>query len=234
MGKFKTLSYWVQLLITEGIAQGIWWGVSKMIHAPLFLQSVIAGVIVVAGMLGVLKWGLYRKPLATKSKPSTEGETKAEERELLALHQRQKENWGQYIRLHLTRVVPDVVGDVPKVTFEFEAINYLPVDIVLVKVAHSSGTVSAGKQGACTLPPLPETIDQTIHACGEKRFRIEMGVSGTKLPEFLRPLLPKAGQRLQWMLKGEWYVQVYEKTEVWQYRGHEIMHDQVIERNGGQ
>ena len=153
-----------------------------------------------------------------------------EERELLALYQRQKENWKQYIRLNLTRVVPDAVGDVPKVTFEFEVINYLPVDIVLVKVAHSSGIVSAGKQGACTLPSLPETIDQTIHTCGEKRFTIEMGVSGTKLPEFLRPLLPKLGQRLQWMLKGEWYVRVYEKTEVWRYRSHEMMHDQVIER----
>ena len=153
-----------------------------------------------------------------------------EERELLDFYERQKANWKSNIRLRIVRVMPAIDSDVPKVVFELEMINYLPIECRLIKVTHSSGTVSAGELGSCALPSLPETIDEKINACSEKQFRIEMAVNGTKIPDFLRPKLTEWGQLLQWTLKGEWYIEVGGKTEVWQYQAHELRYDQVIVR----
>ena len=160
------------------------------------------------------------------------GKTEAgdEQKELLDYCERQKANWKSNIRLRIMRVMPAIGGDVPKVVFDLEMINYLPIECKLVKVTHSSGTVSAGKLGSCALPSLPETIDEKINACSEKQFRIEMEVSGTKIPDFLRPKLTEWGQLLQWMLKGEWYVEMGGKIEVWQYQAYEVRYDQVIVR----
>jgi hypothetical protein len=153
-----------------------------------------------------------------------------EQRELLNFYERQKANWKDNIRLRIVRVLPAIDGDVPKVVFDLEMINFLPIECRLIKVTHSSGTVNAGKLGSCALPSLPETIDERINACSEKQFKVEMGVSGTRVPDFLRPKLTEWGQLLQWTLKGEWYVEVGSKTEVWQYQGYEVRYDQVIAR----
>lgn len=153
-----------------------------------------------------------------------------EERELLDFYEHQKANWKSNIRLRIVRVMPAIDGDVPKVVFELEMINFLPIECRLIKVTHSSGTVSAGVLGSCALPSLPETIDEKINACSEKQFTIEMQVSGTKIPDFLHPKLTEWGQLLQWTLKGEWYVELEGKIEVWQYQAYEVSYDQVIVR----
>lgn len=155
----------------------------------------------------------------------------SEERELLDFYERQKENWRSYIRLQIVHVVPRVTGDAPpKVIFELEARNYLPIKFKLVKVTHSSGKVNAGELGYRELPALPETIDEEVGACTERRFKIELAVHGTDIPRFLQSV-SEAGQLLQWTLKGEWYVEIYGKTEVWQYQSYEMMYDQVIVRS---
>lgn len=179
-----------------------------------------AGLII----LGILVFIFGRKWLTAKT------ESGNKQRELLDFYERQKANWKSNIRLRIVRVMPAIDGDVPKMVFELEMINYLPIECRLIKVTHSSGTVSAGVLGSCALPSLPETIDEKINACSEKQFTIEMQVSGTKIPDFLRPKLTQWGQLLQWTLKGEWYVELEGKTEVWQYQAYEVRYDQVIVR----
>lgn len=73
---------------------------------------------------------------------------KNEEQELLAFYQRQKENWKSNLRLRITCVTPTIDANVPKVTFQMEMMNYLPIQVKLVKVTHSSGNVSAGEFGS--------------------------------------------------------------------------------------
>lgn len=150
-----------------------------------------------------------------------------EERELLDFYRQQKANWKGNIRLKIVRVTQDIAGDVPKVIFWLEMINYLPVKFKLIKVTHSSGTVSAGEFGSCLLPSLPETIDKTINPCSENEFKLEMPVHGTRVPNFLSNV-SVAGQLLQWMLKGEWYIEIYSKLEVWQYQSYQITYNQII------
>lgn len=147
--------------------------------------------------------------------------------QLLDFYEGQKANWKSYIRLELIRVMPKVTGNSPKITFQLEARNYLPVKFKLVKVTHTSGNISAGELGSCDLPALPETIDEEVNPCGEKQFTIDLAVHGTNVPKFLQSV-SAAGQLLQWTLRGEWYVEIYDQTEVWQYQSYEIRHDQVI------
>ncbi len=94
--------------------------------------------------------------------------------------------------------------------------NYLPVGFKLLKVTHSSGRVNAGELGYRELPALPETIDEKVGSCVEKQFRIDVAIHGTDIPEFLESV-SKPGQLLQWTLKGQWYVEIYGKIDVWQY-----------------
>jgi len=154
--------------------------------------------------------------------------TLKKQEEFTSLYERQKQNWGSKLRLSIIRVLPSIDADVPKVIFEMEMINYLPFEISLIKVLNSSGMVSAGELGSCILPGIPETIGKKTDACSEKQFNLEMEVGGTKLSDFLRHKLADPGQLLQWILKGEWYVEICGKTEVWQYPSYEIRYDQVI------
>jgi hypothetical protein len=173
-------------------------------------------------------WHLKRKEVNLIT-PSSEDTITDELGGLLEFYERQKANWKSNLQLHLIRISPNIDGDVPKVVFEFEMINYLPVECKLIKVIHSTGVVSAG--GSCTLPMLPETIDETINACSEKQFKMEMEVGRTKLPDFLRSKLTESGRMLQWTIKGEWYVDIYGKPELWQSLAYEIRCDQVIVRS---
>ena len=153
----------------------------------------------------------FSKPITNKTSITND------QKELLEFYERQKANWKNNIRLKIERVVRDVTGDVPKVIFWLEMINYLPVEFKLVKVTHSSGGVSAGEFGSCLLPSfLSETIDERISPCSEKQFKLELGVYGTKVPDFLSRV-SAAGRLLQWMLKGKWYVEIHGKLEVWQH-----------------
>ncbi len=152
------------------------------------------------------------------------------QRELLDYYERQKENWKSNLHLRIIRVMPTIDRDVPKVIFEMEMVNYLPIEIKLVRVAHSSGSVNASVLGSCELPALPETIDERINACSERQFPLQMEVGKTNVPDFLRPKLAEPGQLLQWTLKGEWYVEIDGKIEVWATQSYQLMSNQVVVR----
>jgi hypothetical protein len=152
---------------------------------------------------------------------------KNEEQELLAFYQRQKENWRSNLRLRITNIKLALDDDVPKVTFDFEMVNFLPIEVKLAKVIESSGTVNAIGLGLCALPAFEgETIDKKTHKCDTLQFSLKMKVAGTRLPEFLKPKLAEAGQRFQWTLKAEWYIDIEGKTETW--NPHDLLYDQVI------
>lgn len=53
MERFKSLLYWQHLAIDTIITQGVWWGLSKMIHTPVLIQSIIAGLVLVATIFAV-------------------------------------------------------------------------------------------------------------------------------------------------------------------------------------
>jgi len=152
-----------------------------------------------------------------------------EQKELLAFYEGQKEDWRNNLRLNIKSIKLGVDNQVPKIIFGMEMINYLPVDVKLVKVVKSSGSVGAGSFGHCDLPSFPETIDEKAGKCFEKQFELTMAVGGTGVPAFLKPLLLNRGQRLQWILKGEWYIEIFGKTELWATQSYQITHDQIIE-----
>lgn len=152
------------------------------------------------------------------------------QRELSDYYERQIVNWKGNLRLRIIHVKPDLTSDVPKVVFEMEMINHLPFEIKLAKVARSSGTVSAGILGSCALPALPTTIDRKIRACSETPFTLEMEIGGTKAPDFLPEKLTEPGQLLQWTLKGEWYVEIEGKQELWETQSYQLSYDQIIVR----
>ena len=77
---------------------------------------------------------------------------------------------------------------------------------------------------------LPETIDIKIHAWTEKQFPLEMEIGGIKAPDFLLDKLTEPGQLLQWTLKGEWYVEIDGKIEVWETQSYQLRYDQVVVR----
>lgn len=161
----------------------------------------------------------------------TEGVTnmarKNEEQELLAFYQRQRENWSGNLRLRITNVKPVLDAAVPKVTFEFEMINFLPIEVKLVKVVESSGTVNALGFGLCELPAFKgETIDKTARKCDILSFPLTMEVGKTKLPEFLQPRLTEGGQGFQWILMAKWYIEIEGKTEPWNLG--DLLYNQVI------
>lgn len=153
---------------------------------------------------------------------------KNEEQELLSFYQRQKDSWKSYLRLRIKGVIPAVDADVPMVTFQMEMINYLPIQVKLVKVTRSSGNVSAGEFGSCSLPAFPESVDKRVSACSETEFSLQMEVGKTKLPDFLRGFSNMPGHSLQWILKGEWYVEVEGKTEVWENQSYNLIYNHVI------
>lgn len=230
--------------------------VKNMNDVYINVGFVIAGVFIAGGILTsifaftttgakLIKWGKsfkFQSPLTRKAGNSVNNERQSksfskpitnqtsitnDQKELLEFYERQKANWKNYIRLKIVRVVQDVTGDVPKVIFWLEMTNFLPVEFRLVKVTHSEGDVGAGGLGGCHLPSLSETIDERIGPCSEKQFKLEMGVYGTNVPNFLSKV-SAGGQLLQWMLKGEWYVEIYGKLEVWQHQSYQITYDQVI------
>lgn len=174
--------------------------------------------------------GEITKAIVGKESPADAESLSGEQRDLLLFYQRQKENWQSNLRLRIIRVLPGIDIDVPEVRFEMEMANYFPVEIRLVKVVHSSGNVSASGLGSCMLPSLPETIDERVNACSEKQFFLEMEIGKTKAPDFLRPKLREPGQLLQWTLKGEWYVEIDSKTEIWASQSQELRYDQVIKK----
>lgn len=74
MQKFKTMPYWIHLTIDTIVGQVIWCGASKMLKTPIEIQSVIAGLILIATIFAVAwyipKWGnKEQKFIPTKIKP---------------------------------------------------------------------------------------------------------------------------------------------------------------------
>ena len=154
---------------------------------------------------------------------------KNEEQELLDFYQRQKENWQSNLRLRITNVKTALDDDVPKVAFEFEMLNFLPLEVKLTKVVESSGTVNVAGFGLCGLPAFEgETIDEKVHKCDTQQVTLKMKVDGTKLPSFLRPKLMEDGQRLQWVLKAKWYVEIEGKEELWETQSYPLMYNQIV------
>lgn len=144
----------------------------------------------------------------------------------LGFYEQQKHNWKYYVQLELVGVSL-VVSASPVINFTFELQNYLPIELTLLKVIHSSGTVSAGALGSCALPALSEGIEQRVDRATKRQFTITSGICGPSVVDFLERVSTK-GQLLQWSLTGEWYVDAYGKIAVWAYRGHPIQYDQVV------
>lgn len=164
----------------------------KLSQPLLYFLFILAGSMMLGGFIFAL-WDVFkrlasiriRSPIFLKSATFTNNLkiqsaktyllSNGEAQELLDFYERQKASWKSYIRLNLVRVIPNMTADSPKVTFELEVINYLPVNFKLIKVIHSSVVVSAGIDGSRNLPSLPETIDEKINQCNEKQFKIEVG-----------------------------------------------------------
>jgi hypothetical protein len=68
--QIKTLPYWMHLLVDSLVTQGIWWGLTIVIQAPLLVKSIFAGLILVATIFAVAwyipKWSSKQKPDTTK------------------------------------------------------------------------------------------------------------------------------------------------------------------------
>ncbi len=150
-----------------------------------------------------------------------------EQKEVLDYYERQKENWNSNLRLRITNVKPALDAAVPKVTFEFEVTNFLPIEVKLTKVVDSSGTVNAFGFGLCELPAFKgETIDKTVRKCDTLPFSLTMEVGKTRLPEFLQPKLTEGGQGFQWILLAKWYIEIEKKPEEWNLG--DLLYNQVI------
>ncbi len=221
----------LSFIVLEALAQLLWWvvgrvgsGIPDIVKGWGFLAVFIVVIFAVAWYLSRLP-----RPIDLVTADGKRQYTKPnDQKELLDFYERQKDNRKGNFQLRLIGVKPALDGDVPKIIFEMEMTNYLPTVLKLVKVTHSGGNVNASERGSCSLPALPETIDEGIGACTEKTFSIEMAVNGTNVRHFLKPLLSEAGQNLQWTLRGEWYVEAYGKTEVWLYPSYQLMFNQVI------
>ena len=233
--RMPSLQTIIDTAISEIIVNGIWYFLSRFasIQSPARDWGFVALSVIVIIMVG---WYLGKRVSRRqgKNQPVSEEVSQVqisdEQKELLNYYERQKENWRSNLSLRIMRVTPTIEGDVPKVRFQMEMVNYLPVEIRLVKVIHSSGSVSASALGSCELPALPETIEERIPACSERDFPLQMEVGKTNAPNFLRPKLMEPGRVLQWTLWGEWYVEIDGETKLWQYKGVAIMYNQVVER----
>lgn len=208
-----------------------WWMQEKKIiteqNADILLY---VSITICVFAIGYILWPIIRRlriTLQSQSPIPVQG-LSSEERELLDFYNRQKDNWKSDIRMQIVHVIPKVTGNAPpKVVFELEVRNYLPVGFKLLKVTHSSGRVNAGELGYRELPALPETIDENVGSCTEKRFSIDVAIHGTDIPKFLESV-SKPGQLLQWTLKGQWYVEIYGKIVIWQYQSYEMLYDQIV------
>jgi hypothetical protein len=150
----------------------------------------------------------------------------AEQKNTLEFYKNQKSVWKSYVHLRLLQATSKVSADSPYVSLKFEATNFLPVGVRFTRVTKSEGTISAGVNGTCVLPPLPETIDEKVGRCDQKEFEIKLPVNGTKVPEFLQSNQSSKSVH-QWFIKGEWSVDVYGKTQVWQTKSYELFCQQT-------
>jgi hypothetical protein len=144
---------------------------------------------------------------------------------------KQVSNWRYNLRLNIERVKIGIDKAIPSVTFEMKVISYLPVEVKLIRILKGHGNISAGALGSCDIPHLTETIDKKIRAYDESQLELTVEVGGTRLPDFLRTKLSTGGQLLQWTLKGEWYIEINGKEELWKSIGEEIRFDYIVQRS---
>ena len=70
--KFITAPYWIHLLVDTIISQGIWWLITMLFDTPILIRSIIAGVILIAGMFCVA-WYLPKltpQPTVVSTQPN--------------------------------------------------------------------------------------------------------------------------------------------------------------------
>jgi hypothetical protein len=53
MQRFKSWPYWVHLIIDTIVGQALWWGISELLKTPVEIQSIIAGIVLVATIFAV-------------------------------------------------------------------------------------------------------------------------------------------------------------------------------------
>jgi hypothetical protein len=140
MRKFKSWPYWIHLIIDTVIGQAIWWMLSMIIHTPVLIQSIIAGVVLIATIFAVA-W--YLPKLSGSGKVSVKDTSMvidtltSQERTLLDLYKRRINYDRAHLRellvvrnerLLLWKLDPVMGGELQ---FEFDVFNgsVLPVKV---------------------------------------------------------------------------------------------------------
>lgn len=209
------------LSVTRGVFK-------SLLHGWLWYDQLLLFGGAFLSLLGILAFVISMQEANKSAKVAANGKQliSNDARYFLDYYEQQKTNWKYYVHLELVGVSL-VKSESPVINFTFELQNFLPIELRLLRVLHSSGTVSAGALGSCDLPALPEGIEQRVDRGTKIRFTMKSGTCTPSVLEFLERVSTK-GQLLQWFLKGEWHVEVYGKTEVWAYTGHDIQYDQVV------
>lgn len=210
--------------ILQHFVGGWTWYELLFLFGGVFL--LILGILIFVFRSARKKVVLEPKPVKTDAETPSVVLTK-EKQELLDYYERQRENWKSNLSLRIINVKPALDTTVPKVTFEFEMINFLPIEVKLAKVVDSWGTVNAFGFGLRDLPAFKgETIDKTARKCDILSFSLTMEVGKTGLPEFLKPKLTEGHQGFQWILRAKWYIEIEKKEEEWNLG--DLLYNQVI------
>jgi hypothetical protein len=145
---------------------------------------------------------------------------KVEAKELLRYYSTQKQNWQNYIRLKLLDVDCSYINEAsPYVLLKLEIVNFLSVPLRFIRVTGSSGIVDGQ-----TLPSLPENHDVKVSECSEKQFTIRLDLQNTGVPGHLSFREgEQAGRYFQWIIKGEWVVEIFGECQTAWYPNHELI-----------
>jgi len=219
--------FWVLLNISlslftiSGIGWAIWDGEGKMPRAipVIFILALIILIVLI----------FIQAPYRGLLKELEQVQDKVEKQTgFTNMYEQQRNNWKSNIRLSIKKVLVIINGDVPSVKFDLEVVNMLPVEIKFLKVIHSQLYVTASGD-SCNLPSLRnETIDKRVYRWSENQFELKIDIGGTNAVSFLESKIKEPGQFLQWTLKGEWYVEIYEKEELWETKSYNLIYNQVI------
>ncbi len=208
---------------------------------PLWVWQVSGGAIFFASVMAVL-YGHIRQTHDSQSDevPATvtpdsanqsirqhfsNTEEMARAKELLEFEQTQRQSWLSFVHLRLCGVDCSHVNEAsPYVVLDMELRNFLLVPVRLLNAMNSDGTVDVH-----TLPSLPENYDVTVQPCLAHLFQIKLAIHGTDVPNHLRSEASVECRRpLRWVIRGEWYVEVFGTRKRAWTRSYELRCNAVV------